>query len=104
MVYNNPILFDLEHSMRILFDSKKPQFKTPFGTLVPGQECRLCIHIPASVEAKQVECRIQHQDGSPAMTVSLEREDDQDLYHRFAGTFSFAHTGLFFYYFYNYLI
>ena len=25
--------------MRILYDSKQPQFKTPFGTLTPGQVC-----------------------------------------------------------------
>ena len=26
-----------ETAMRILYDSKQPQFKTPFGTLTPGQ-------------------------------------------------------------------
>ena len=29
--------------MRILYDSKQPQFKTPFGTLTPGQVCTLHI-------------------------------------------------------------
>ena len=32
--------------MRILFDSKKAEFKSPFGCLVPGQSCTLHIHIP----------------------------------------------------------
>ena len=42
--------------MRILFDSKELCFKDPFGTLTPGQECRLNIHIPASVGTVKVAC------------------------------------------------
>ena len=42
-----------ENTMRILFDSKQSHFKTPFGTLTPGEECTLCIHVPASVQAKR---------------------------------------------------
>ena len=32
--------------MRILFDSKLSQFKTPFGVLRPGEVCTLHIQIP----------------------------------------------------------
>ena len=42
--------------MRILYDSKQPQFKTPFGTLTPGQVCTLHIHIPTSVLTTEVIC------------------------------------------------
>ena len=49
--------------MRILFDSKLPQYKTPFGTLVPGQECTLNIHIPAAVQTTHVVCHFQYEDG-----------------------------------------
>ena len=42
--------------MRILYDSKQPQFKTPFGTLTPGQVCTLHIHIPTSVLTTKVTC------------------------------------------------
>ena len=35
--------------MRILYDSKLPQYKTPFGTLTPGQVCTVHIHIPCAV-------------------------------------------------------
>ena len=31
--------------MRILYDSKQPQFKAPFGTLTPGQVCTLHTHL-----------------------------------------------------------
>ena len=34
--------------MRILFDSKLSQFKTPFGVLRPGEVCTLHIQIPVS--------------------------------------------------------
>ena len=52
--------------MRILFDSKQPQFKTPFGTLIPGQDCTLHIHVPATVQAKAVECFIFRENGQLA--------------------------------------
>ena len=50
--------------MRILYDSKQPQFKTPFGTLTPGQVCTLHIHIPTSVLTTKVTCVFNHEDGS----------------------------------------
>ena len=34
--------------MRILYDSKLSQFKAPFGTLIPDQECTLNMHIPST--------------------------------------------------------
>ena len=40
--------------MRILYDSKLSQYKTPFGTLTPGQECILHVHVPTSVGASMV--------------------------------------------------
>ena len=49
--------------MRILYDSKLPQFKEPFGTLTPGQVCRLHIHIPRAVQATAVKCLMQYEDG-----------------------------------------
>ncbi len=86
--------------MRILFDSKQLQFKSPFGTLTPGQSCRLCIHIPSSVKATHVECRMEQENGAPAMTVTLPFWQTQGAYDLFEGQFQFAETGLYFYYFY----
>ena len=86
--------------MRILFDSKDLQFKDPFGTLTPGQDCTLTIHIPATVGAFRVECVISHEDGSHAMTVPLSLAQEQGWYQHFRGSFSFAQPGLYFYYFY----
>ena len=40
--------------MRILYDSKLLAHKDPFGTLTPGQKCKINIHIPASVQTTAV--------------------------------------------------
>ena len=85
--------------MRILFDSKKLQYKTPFGTLTPGQECTLHIHVPSTVQACQVECVINHEHGAVAQTVTMEYRKKQGPYDIFGGTFSFAECGLYFYFF-----
>ena len=85
--------------MRILFDSKQTQFKTPFGTLIPEEKCTLHIHIPSSVDAKLVECVFQKEDGSPAQIMTMEYAMKQGAYDIFRGSFSFDAPGLFFYFF-----
>ena len=86
--------------MRILFDSKQPQYKNPFGTLLPGQMCSLCVHVPLSVEARYVTCRIREEDGAPCMEVPLQLREVQGPYACFAGEFQLSRPGLYFYYFY----
>ena len=85
--------------MRILFDSKKLQYKDPFGTLTPDQPCTLHIHIPSSVQATKVECIINHEHGVTAQTVTMEYKKKQGPYDIFWGKFSIAECGLFFYFF-----
>ena len=85
--------------MRILYDSKQLIHKNPFGTLVPGQECSLKIHIPSNVQATRVECVLQYPDGSEALTVRLEYQMKKGAYDIFGGKFAFEHTGLYFYWF-----
>ena len=86
--------------MRILFDSKLPAFKDPFGTLIPGQECTLHIHIPHTVPVAKVECILCHPDGSLVLSVLMERFEQRGAYDIYRGSFALAHTGLFFYHFY----
>jgi len=86
--------------MRILYDSKQTQFKTPFGTLTPNETCTLHIHIPSSVQATKVTLNLLHQDNSYAQSPELHLLERRGLYDIFEGTFSLSHTGLFFYYFY----
>ena len=85
--------------MRILFDSKLPQYKTPFGTLVPGQECTLNIHIPAAVQTTHVVCHFQYEDGREAQPVTLDFNTKKGPYEIYQGKFSLENTGLYFYYF-----
>ena len=83
--------------MRILFDSKKESFKSPFGTLIPHQVCRLNIHIPASVETTRVVCLLHREDGTPAKEVPMTRCDVLGAYEVFGGSFALEETGLYFY-------
>ena len=69
--------------MRILFDSKQLQYKSPFGTLVPQEECTLTIHIPATVQTTAVECRILYQDNSPAFAVPMEYKMKKNKFRLF---------------------
>ena len=84
--------------MRILFNSKDLQFKDPFGTLIPGQSCRLCIHIPVTVETAAVECVFESIDGF-CTTAQLRHSDTQGPYEHWSGSFSLEQTGLYYYYF-----
>ena len=85
--------------MRILFDSKNPQFKTPFGCLTPGQDCTLTIHIPAAVQTTGVTLILEYENGDLAQEFQLDFHKKSGLYDLFRGTFSIPHTGLYFYYF-----
>ena len=85
--------------MRILFNSRESVFKDPFGTLVPGQNCRLCIHIPVSVNATRAECVMTHADGSEAFRAELLPTATLGAYRHYSGSFSFEKAGLYFYYF-----
>ena len=83
--------------MRILFNSADTRFKSPFGTLTPGEICTLQIHIPLSVGAKTVFCDLMWEDGRPAREVEMERGEKAGAYEVFHGSFSFEKTGLYFY-------
>ena len=85
--------------MRILYDSKLLIHKDPFGTLIPGQKCTLTIHIPAAVRTTKVECVVQWDSGTEALTFPLEYKIKRGAYEIFQGSFHLETTGLYFYYF-----
>ena len=85
--------------MRILFDSKKPEFKSPFGTLTPGQLCTLHLHIPASVCTQRAEIVLCYENGSPARYLEMHRQEQRGVYDIYEGEFSLFAPGLYFYYF-----
>ena len=85
--------------MRILFDSKQPQFKTPFGTLTPNQICTLNIHIPSSVQAGTVTCVLNYEDGRTAQEIPFEFKMKRGAYEIYQAKFSIPEPGLYFYFF-----
>ena len=85
--------------MRILYDSKQSQFKSPFGTLTPGQVCTLHMHIPATVQATSVTCEILYENHTVAQTATLEKQGEKGAYHIFGGEFSLNTPALYFYFF-----
>ncbi len=86
--------------MRILFDSRQTAFKEPFGTLVPGQECTLHIHIPSQVQATRVEC-VFYADGchEPGLNVPFTYKMKRGAYDIWTGKFSLTEPALYFYHF-----
>ena len=85
--------------MRILFDSKQIMHKDPFGTLTPDQPCTLHIHIPASVQATEVVCIINRENGELWQELPMRYKMKRGAYEIFRGEFSFRDRGLYFYYF-----
>ena len=85
--------------MRILFDSKKTEFKTPFGCVTPNQPVTLHIHIPASVGTTAVQCVVQTEDGRPFQEAQLSFEKKEGPYDIWSGSFSLTEPALVFYWF-----
>ena len=85
--------------MRILFNSRETEFKTPFGTLVPEQLCTLRVHVPVSVQAEYLTCELLYEDHSAAQSVKLTKKTTQGAYHIFEGAFALNIPALYFYYF-----
>ena len=86
--------------MRILFDSQQKCYKDPFGTLVPGQECVLHIHIPSAVRATQVFCVMNGENGAELCRFSMNLHETDGLYDVFRGSIQLQTCGLYYYYFY----
>ena len=85
--------------MRILFDSKKTEYKTPFGCLVPGQSCHMAIRIPTSVKTTAVTLVVTAENGAPFLQIPLVFGYEKDCYDLWQADFSFCQPGLYFYYF-----
>lgn len=85
--------------MRILYDSKKTEHKTPFGTLRPMEQCTMRVHIPASVGALHAACVLSPDEGGQAVRVPMEKMETVGAYQIFEGSFSLPDAGLYFYHF-----
>lgn len=85
--------------MRILFDSKNPQHKRPFGCLTPGEECTLSVHIPVAVMTRKAEMVLCGENGGELCSEELHFEKTVGPYEYWTGSFRLEKTGLYFYYF-----
>ena len=85
--------------MRILFDSKNPIYKDPFGTLVPEESCTLRVHIPSEIRPTDAQCLLHWENGSFYRAVPMTLRETQGPYDIFEGQFSLDTPGLYFYYF-----
>lgn len=85
--------------MRILFNSKDPIYKEPFGCITPGQSCVLRIRIPATVGTVTAAILLEGEDGSPQGAFPMAKTGQAEGYELYEGSFCLEKTGLFFYYF-----
>lgn len=86
--------------MRILYDSKKLKFKSPFGCLKTGEECKVNIHIPKHCRTKEVRLEIFEESGGNYAAACLIKSSEYDEYEIYSGCFSINDLGLYFYRFY----
>ena len=85
--------------MRILYNSKFSQFKTPFGTLTPGETCTMRIQIPCSCQTTHVELRLLSEDTKPFLNVPMVKTGVTELYETWSVSFALDDPDLYFYYF-----
>ena len=85
--------------MRILYNSRQEQFKTPFGTLRTGESCVLHIQIPTTVKAVGVHLILENCDEQPWGTHAFVRGSTEEPYETWRCEFSLPERGLYFYWF-----
>ena len=79
--------------MRILYDSKLSTYKTPFGTLTPGEVCTMNIHIPSTVQATRVQLELLHHDHAPYRPYDFEFAAKKGAYDIFRLQFTIPRRG-----------
>lgn len=85
--------------MRILFDSRLSQFKSPFGTLRPDQDCRIQLQIPVSCQTVASELVLLQENGTPLRREAMQKCAQTELYETWGCTFRLTEPALYFYYF-----
>ena len=84
--------------MRILYNSKDAQYKTPFGTIRTGQSCFLRIDIPKTCAAVRVTLVVEDCDEKPCREITFTRAEETTDYVLWRTEFTLEH-GLYFYWF-----
>ena len=83
--------------MRILFDSKLSQFKTPFGVLHPGKPCTMHIQIPVSCRTTRVQLLLLRENCGTEREIEMSLQERGELYECYGCTFALERAELYFY-------
>ena len=84
--------------MRILYDSKKTEYKKPFGCLRQNEECTINLYIPQSCMTESTAIVLEGQKYGK-YTVDMKKTDCLDGYDIWTSVFSLENCDLYFYYF-----
>ncbi len=84
--------------MRILYNSRDAQYKTPFGTIRTGQSCFLRIDIPKTCAAVRVTLVVEDCDEKPYREIPFARAEETADYVLWRTEFTLE-RGLYFYWF-----
>ncbi len=85
--------------MRIIFDSKKLNHKTPFGCLRTDEKCNINIHIPSSCNTQRCFLCMENREGF-YLKMPMTFYDAKDGYDYYNCVFSMDCVGLYHYWFY----
>lgn len=83
--------------MRILFDPFLPEYKSLFGTLVPGEACSVSIRIPASCKTEQASLVLLTEKGEEYASFRMPLTERGEEYETYRALFALPCEGLWFY-------
>ncbi len=83
--------------MRILFDPFDTAYKSPFGTLVPGEACTITISIPKSCRTEQVSLILLTERGEEYASFRMALKHRGNDYETYQTLFALPCEGLWFY-------
>ena len=86
--------------MRILYDSKKVEFKKPFGALRVSELCTINIKIPSDCRAHDVYIRFVNDNTGRQSETLMSKIISQENYDTFGADFFLDEPGLYFYHFF----
>lgn len=86
--------------MRILYDSFREEYKSPFGVVTAGEDCIIHIDVPTSCLVQEALVVVQRDAGGEELTFPLTQNGGHDGYDRFGGAVRLTEPGLYFYWFF----
>ncbi len=86
-------------ALRILYDSKKSEYKDPFGPLRENEECVISILVPQYCKTKKITLVFENEDGSDYCAFLMKKCGEDKIYEKYSVNFTLKTRGLYFYYF-----